>query len=573
MSLFKSTLTTKASEILAAPVAALPSPNQLLGLDPALSCSLDPGREVTVPGMMRPFQPHQAAGYLYLSESIRQNGYGIAGYDMGLGKTQIFLALIADAIAAAKAAGKPHHVFLIGPPVGKGGYMNDIKVAFPGLRFAHLHGRKPEMDPVFPNLPIVPDADVYFLSDDALTLKAWLVEREVPKSLPVLNSFATSACMFVRDEIQRDKGNIGKHTARAKISHALGNAMRANGGVVVAATGTLTTNRPIDALLPLQIVGGEQLVLNVTPGARKVSGFLWRYCDPKQVNAGRNGIKHDFTGTTTDRMVDLHEALRRWGYARIERRQVQGLPNGGWLVVPLALNGCMARYERLSRDFLATVLAEKGPEAMWRASSAEALTQMQALWAEAGAAKAKAAVEYTMDLVDQGRSVIVFYSHDLALAGLREGFTDAKTPFAEINGHTHGNRRQDGIDAFQAGTVKVMLAQTQAAGMSVTLTAAADAVYVQLPWSAGDLAQSAGRNLRTDDISRARALAGESVTWHVLVARHEDGSTTIDDHMFAVLEAKAQVVDCINAGKPITMPDADIHHAVLQAWFDAATAA
>ena len=76
-------------------------------------------------GMLRPFQPHQAAGYLYLSESIRRFGYGIAGYDMGLGKTQIFLALIADAIRNGGYA------FLIGPPVGKGGYINDIKAAFP----------------------------------------------------------------------------------------------------------------------------------------------------------------------------------------------------------------------------------------------------------------------------------------------------------------------------------------------------------------------------------------------------------------------------------------------------------
>ena len=95
--------------------------------------------------------------------------------------------------------------------------------------------------------------------------------------------------------------------------------MRVTGGAVVAATGTLTTNRPIDALLRLQILGGEQLVLNVTPGAKSLGGFLWRYCDPKAVNAGRNGIKHDFTGISTNNVLDLHEHLRRNGYARIER--------------------------------------------------------------------------------------------------------------------------------------------------------------------------------------------------------------------------------------------------------------
>jgi len=563
MSLFKSNLTNAAANVLAAPVVV----PQVLSTDDMLTMSsaLVPAVPVHVEGMLRPFQDHQAAAYLYATESIRRYGWFIAGYDMGLGKTQLFLALIADAIRNGGYA------LLIGPPVGKGGYMNDIRKAFPSLRFAHLYGRNPERDNE--GNPIVPPADVYFLSDDALTLKAWLVDHEVPKALPALNSFASGASIFVRDEIQRDKGNLGKHTARAKVSHALGNAMRLARRPVIAATGTLTTNRPIDALLPLQIVGDEQLVLDVTPGARKVSGFLFRYCDPKQVDAGRNGIKHDFSGTSKSNVLVLHEMLRRFGYGRVERRDVLGLPDGGWLVVPLALNGVMARYRALSNDFLRTVMAEKGPEAMWRAQSAEALTQMQALWSEAGAAKAPAAVEYVMNLVDQGRKVIVFYSHDLALAGLRQGFTDAKVKFIEINGHCTGNKRMAGIEAFQDGTdTMVCLAQTQAAGMSVTLTAAADAVYVQLPWSAGDLAQSAARNLRSDDISRARALAGENVTWHVLVARHEDGSETIDDTMWDVLAHKAQVVDAINAGKAITMPDATVHKMVLQAWYDQAVA-
>ena len=233
----------------------------------------------------------------------------------------------------------------------------------------------------------------------------------------------------------------------------------------------------------------------------------------------------------------------------------------------------MARYDALSRDFLATVRAEKGPEAMWRAQSAEALTRMMALWQEAGAAKAKAAVEYALDLVDQGRKVIVFYEHSGALAGLRDGFTDAKVPFSQINGAVTGDRRIREIEAFQTGPNMIVLAQTQAAGMAVTLTAAADAIYVQLPWSAGTLKQSADRILRADDISRARALAGEGVRWHVLLACHEDGRPTIDAQMWQVLEDKAQVVDAVNAGKPITLPDANIHHAILQAWFDSQAAA
>ena len=160
----------------------------------------------------------------------------------------------------------------------------------------------------------MPDADIYFISDDALTLKAWLVESAPPKELPVLNSFAKGARIFTRDEIHRDKGTVGKPTARAKVSLALGNAMRASGGTVVGATGTLLTNRPVEAFIPLQVIGGEALVLALTPGAKKISGFLFRYCNPT-----RNRFGYDFNGATPGRELELHENLRRTTYSRIEK--------------------------------------------------------------------------------------------------------------------------------------------------------------------------------------------------------------------------------------------------------------
>ena len=64
--------------------------------------------------------------------------------------------------------------------------------------------------------------------------------------------------------------------------------------------------------------------------------------------------------------------------------------------------------------------------------------------------------------------------------------------------------------------------------MAVTLTAAADAVFVQVPWSAGDLKQAADRILRVDDRTMARAAAGEAITWHVIQACYDNGAPTFD---------------------------------------------
>ena len=200
----------------------------------------------------------------------------------------------------------------------------------------------------------------------------------------------------------------------------------------------------------------------------------------------------------------------------------------------------MRTYERLAKDFLATVLEAEGPEAMWRASKAEAVVQMMKLWQEAGRAKAAATVEYVTDLTDQGRKVVVFYYHQSSLEALLTALAKEGTEYTVISGAVTGDARERAIDDFQNGTAQVMLAQIKAAGMAVTLTAAADAVFHQVPWSAGDLKQAADRILRVDDPHDGPGQGGEQITWHVLQACLEDGTPTIDGVMFEVLETKAR---------------------------------
>ena len=506
-------------------------------------------------GMVRPFLAHQAAAFLYVIASIARWGGAMLGHDMGLGKTQVFLAAIAEALASARSAGTvdPYAV-LIGPPVGKGGYLADMQAAFPHLRFEHLQGRK-----VYAR----PPADVYFLSDDPLTLRAWLTYGVDERKRPIVPRFAAEATILVRDEIHRDKGNQGRPSARAKVMLAVSNALRAAGTPIVGVTGTLLTNRPVEAFLPLQMVGGEDLVVTLTPGASRPASFLWRYCGAETSRFGTS-----FTGVDIERMEELHEYLRRTVYCRIEKRDLGDLlPWGNWLVRPLALNGRMARYKRLSDEFLTVVMEEKGRLAAERAARAEMITKMNAMRIEAGVAKAPAAVEYVADLVDQGRQVVVFYEHTPVFAELAKGFATREIDCSIVNGKVTGDHRETEVADFQAGRSQVLLAQTQAAGVALTLTAAADAVWVQLPWSAGALKQGCDRILRTDDRSQARAAAGEGVTWHVLNACYPDGTPSIDQAIHTVLAQKSQVCDAVNAGKPITMPEGTVQELVVAEWF------
>ena len=243
------------------------------------------------------------------------------------------------------------------------------------------------------------------------------------------------------------------------------------------------------------------------------------------------------------------------------------------MVKPIALNGVLRVYNNLATDFLNTIYATKGKLAAERAARAEQITRMNALREEIGKAKSQAVIEYVGDLVDEGRKVVVFYEHNSVFDRLAAGLIKAGIETAVINGSVTDNprtgnmARTEQVEAFQTGSAMVMLAQTSAAGIGVTLTAAADAIFVQLPWSAGLLKQAADRILRADEISQARALAGEGVTWHVLNGCQADGTPTLDGALWDILESKAEVTDAVNSGKAITIPDGSVQELVLESWF------
>ena len=537
-----------------APVAPFIPMAAGLGGDDVLAASSALSADATVPGMLRPFMPHQAAAYLYCLGAIARFGGALLGDDMGMGKTQVMLAL------AAQADG---YSIVIAPPVTLAGYKGDIAAAFPALKMFHAKGRTAGDIPA--------GTDIVFLSDDPLTLRAWLTNGLDAKKNFTISDLALGAGMLIRDEMHRDKGADGKPgspTSRARLMLHLSAALRSRGVPIVGATGTLLVNgRPIEALIPLQIIGGMDLVKTIAPGARNSLGYAFMYCKPEN-----KGFGYNYSGCDRDKLPQLHEYFRRTVYCRRDKDDLgAALPSRRWLVRPLALNGVLARYNRVERDVLSLIREESGPEAYLRAAKAEKLVQIMKLWEEAGAAKGAAAVEYITDLLDEhnGRPVLAFYWHKSTRDALIDGLSKAGISMGLIDGTVSGASRESQIAAFQAGKTQVMLAQIGAAGIGVTLTAAADAVFVQIPWSSGLLKQAADRILRVDDKTMARATNGEHITWHVLQACKEDGSPTFDGYMFEAVQNKAQISDAVNAGKEVTMPDEDVIRTAVTNWFNA----
>lgn len=560
MNLFDPSITAAAT---AAPVAAVAPVAPLAAIlgddtwrDASKAITLD--HDVVIPGLVRPFYPWQLAAYEYALASIARWGGCLVGDDMGLGKTAVLLALASEAIART---GRP--AIMVAPPVAEGGYITDLQACFPHLRFGVLRGHTRKA---------VEPADIYFISDDSRTMQTWLTDVSTDakghKHLTA-SAFVQAAGFISRDEIHRDKGNGGKPTGRAKVMLAIGNWCRLTGTPIVGATGTLLTNRPVEGFIPLQVIGGEALVKAVTPGANALSSYLWRYCAPMQIRVKGGRTVTKFAGIDTARALELHDLLRRTVYVRREKGDLgEGvLPHSGWLVLPVALpNGTMTRYQRVEKDFYNLISEERGKVWADKASRAQAIVQMNMLREEAGVAKAEAAADYIKGLVDDGKQVIAFYDHTSVWLKLALALAGKGLRTVSINGKVTGDDRIEAIDEFQRGDAHVCIAQIKAAGMAVTLTAASEAVYIQVPWSAGDLAQTAGRNLRVDDITKARAATGEKITWHVLQTHYADGDATFDAMIFQVLEHKAKVCDAVNAGRPVTMDENSVQQEAMLQW-------
>lgn len=542
------------------PVAAVPTEAPVVDTTDwaavtALSKALT-APETDVPGMTPgSLYPHQWAGVQAALASIKRWGGTLVGDDMGMGKTREALAITCTVLAE-----KGGRAIVVAPVANWAGYLREIRAAFPGIVPFRAHGHTPT--------PVPAEANLVWLSDDPKTMSAWLAvvtKDEQKKTVYSPSDLAKTCTVFVRDEAHRDKGNNGKPGVRGHVSLTVSRDVHDRGGAVVCMTGTLLVNRPVEALIPLRCVGGDVLIKAVagehpSKPAKTLWAYQMSYCGAMQTRFG-----WEVNGASNT--MRLHDNLRATCYVRREKSDLDSsaLPNFGWAVQPLSLNGAMTAYKRIEKDFIGWVEEQHGPDAAWRASRAEAIQQMMKLWEAAGVAKADATVQYVTDLVAEGRQVVVFYQHAAVHQALATGLLRERIAVASINGSTRD--RGEVEEAFQKGETKVVLAQLQAAGQALTLTAASEAVWAQLPWSAGMLAQQRDRIRRVDDISRARAARGEDVTFHVLQAAHEDGSDTIDMKMWAVLGAKAEVIDGVNAGKDVTITDESVVQQVMRSWF------
>lgn len=317
---------------------------------------------------------------------------------------------------------------------------------------------------------------------------------------------------LITDECHYYKSN---KTNRTKAVKAIGKGIPH----VIALSGTPIVNRPIEMYNAINLVNP-----NIVPNFTAFTRF---YC-----NAKFNGYGWDYNGASNTE--HLHKLLTSSiMLRRLKSEVLSDLPDKTRNYIPMALDN-WTQYREAERNFIAFVREMKGTDAAIRASNAAALAEIEGLKQLAVHGKLKQAIEWIDDFLDVGGKLVVFAVHKFVIDALTEHYGN-KTA-VKIDGSVTMAERNNAVDRFQNDpSTRLFVGNIKAAGVGLTLTAASNVCFLELPWTPGDLAQAEDRCHRIGQ--------KDNVMIHYLLA-----ANTIEEKIARLIDKKRKVLDAVLDG-------------------------
>lgn len=155
--------------------------------------------------------------------------------------------------------------------------------------------------------------------------------------------------------------------------------------------------------------------------------------------------------------------------------------NKSVVLPPAALIDVMAGLEGWTPERLTTALSEQDE------LKDSALARVRRAL---GLAKASAVVDHIRSI---GQPVVAFFQHTDVRNALGQPLTDAGLRVAYIDGHVSRSQLTGAQTWFREGALDVLLVQTQAGGLGLTLTTSNRAIIAELPWTDAALSQAIAR--------------------------------------------------------------------------------
>ncbi len=464
-----------------------------------------------IPGLGGELRPFQKAAVKYALEHKRV----MLCDTMGLGKTIEELALI--------QAANLYPAVVICPASLKLNWKREAEKWLPGKLIYIVNGRDN-------NIPT--GMDIYIVNYDVLSSSA---------SGDGLSLTGQSILVLNPKVIACDEAHYVKE-ARAGRSKAVKTLLDGMKWCQLL-TGTPLLNRPKELASPLDIIGQVKPVFG---GTWK---FLQRYTDPQN-----NGFGWDFSGASN--LDELNEKLRANCYVRRTKEEVlTELPAKTRTQVPVQIDN-RKEYEAasggvvsfagklatLDASFQASIanlpdaerkaaIRARAGDAEWKAMQAEVLVRINVLRRVAVKGKLAAVKEWMTDFMESEEKLLVFAWHQDVIDQLAKEYNAPK-----ITGETSLVKRDEYVQRFQNDpTCKLMVANIQAGGVGLTLTAASHCAFIEFPWNEALLDQAESRIHRMGQTYPCNS-------WLLV------GEDTIDQYFLETILRKKAVVDAATEG-------------------------
>jgi SWI/SNF-related matrix-associated actin-dependent regulator 1 of chromatin subfamily A len=288
---------------------------------------------------------------------------------------------------------------------------------------------------------------------------------------------------------------------------------------IIALSGTPITSRPVQFYNTLHLIRPD------------LFSSFWHYAQ-RYCGARKNPFGWDFSGAS--HTAELNEMLTNSMMIRRRKQDVlTDLPDKVRTGIVLDIDN-RASYERAAEDFVTWLHKQGLKEKAEKAKQAEALATVEGLKQLAAKGKLESALEWIKDFLEDGdQKLIVFTNHIQFRDAVWERFQ------RQAVRATGGGSTQRAADAFQNDpNVRLFVGNIDAAGVGITLTAASNVAFLELPWTPGKLQQAEDRAHRIGQ--------KDCVNVYYLLAKD-----TIDEEIAALLDSKAKTLSQVLDGKDV----------------------
>lgn len=278
---------------------------------------------------------------------------------------------------------------------------------------------------------------------------------------------------------------------------------------IILLTGTPVVNKPNDLVCQLGIMDRM-----IDFGGWKY--FMSRYC------SGPNGASN---------LKELNFMLWKNCFFRREKAKVlTQLPDKVRQVMTCDITN-RKEYQDAERDLINYLkkYKEADDEKIQKSLKGEVMVKIGILKDITARGKLKEVVEFVKDFRENGKKIILFCNLHEIVDRLLAAFPSAVC----VTGRQNMEEKQASVDAFQKNPkTDIIICSIKAASAGITLTAASDVAFIELPWTYADCDQAESRAHRIGQ--------KDSVNCYYLLGRQ-----TIDQKLYRIIEEKKHISNAI----------------------------